>query len=61
MLRAGEINSNYCIAIGTNFVVSSSNHDDRQFCGTAAKLKNVIMRLFGIAVEAGLHEQTNVL
>eukprot|EP00975_Prorocentrum_lima_P066526 12909692-Prorocentrum_lima.AAC.1 len=61
MLWACEIDSNYCIKAGTNLVVSSSNHDDRQFCGTAANLENNINDPFCVVVEAGLHEQTNVL
>eukprot|EP00975_Prorocentrum_lima_P045698 9563268-Prorocentrum_lima.AAC.1 len=61
MLWACEIDPNYCIEVGTDLVVSSSNHDDRHLCGTAANSKDIIKDPFGVAVEAGLHEQTNVL
>eukprot|EP00975_Prorocentrum_lima_P058747 12320529-Prorocentrum_lima.AAC.1 len=58
MFWAGKINSNYCVEVGTNSVMSSSNHDDRHFRGTAAKFKTVIIQMYGISVEAGLHERT---
>eukprot|EP00975_Prorocentrum_lima_P018111 3817405-Prorocentrum_lima.AAC.1 len=61
MLWACEITSNYCVEVGTNFVVSSSNHDDRHFRGSAAHFKDIIKDSFLAIIKAGLHEPTHVL